>query len=235
MADPLLAGDIGGKFDHVMVDEYQDTNRLQSSILRALKPDGRGLTVVGDDAQAIYSFRAATVRNILDFPGSFSPAAAVITLDRNYRSTQPILAAANGVIGLASERFTKNLWTERPSAERPQLVSVRDEADQARYIVDRVLENRECGTVLKEQAVLFRTSSHSGHLEVELTRRNVPFVKFGGLKFMDSAHVKDMLALLRFAQNPRDKVAGFRLMLLIPGVGPLSAQRVLDRMSIEAQ
>jgi len=231
MADPLLAGDIGGKFDHVMVDEYQDTNRLQSSILRALKPDGRGLTVVGDDAQAIYSFRAATVRNILDFPKSFSPAADVIKLDRNYRSTQPILAAANSVIGLASERFTKNLWTERQSAERPLLVSVRDEGDQARYIVDCVLENRESGTVLKEQSVLFRTSSHSGHLEVELTRRNVPFVKFGGLKFLDSAHVKDMLALLRFAQNPRDKVAGFRLMLLIPGVGPLSAQRVLDRMA----
>lgn len=231
MTDPLLAGDIGAKFDHVMVDEYQDTNRLQSSILRALKPDGRGLTVVGDDAQAIYSFRAATVRNILDFPESFSPAAEIVTLDRNYRSTQPILAAANGVIGLASERFTKNLWTERQSAERPMLVSVRDEGDQARYIVDRVLENRESGTVLKEQSVLFRTSSHSGHLEVELTRRNVPFVKFGGLKFLDSAHVKDMLALLRFAQNPRDKVAGFRLMLLIPGVGPLSAQRALDQMA----
>ncbi|MGH6754571.1 MAG: ATP-dependent helicase, partial [Bradyrhizobium sp.] len=231
MTDPLLAGDIGAKFDHVMVDEYQDTNRLQSSILRALKPDGRGLTVVGDDAQAIYSFRAATVRNILDFPESFTPAADIVTLDRNYRSTQPILAAANGVISLASERFTKNLWTERQSAERPMLVSVRDEGDQARYIVDRVLENRESGTVLKEQSVLFRTSSHSGHLEVELTRRNVPFVKFGGLKFLDSAHVKDMLALLRFAQNPRDKVAGFRLMLLIPGVGPLSAQRALDRMA----
>lgn len=141
MADPLLAGDIGGKFDHVMVDEYQDTNRLQASILRALKPDGRGLTVAGDDAQAIYSFRAATVRNILDFPASFSPSADVITLDRNYRSTQPILAAANGVIGLASERFTKNLWTERQSAERPLLVSVRDEADQARYIVDRVADS----------------------------------------------------------------------------------------------
>jgi DNA helicase-2/ATP-dependent DNA helicase PcrA len=170
-----------------MVDEYQDTNRLQSSILPALKPDGTGLTVVGDDAQAIYSFRGATVRNILNSPESFSPAAAVITLDRNYRSTQLILGAANSVIGLASERFTKNLWTERQSAERPLLVSVRDEGDQARYIVDRVLEKRESRTVLKEQAVLVRTSSHSGHLEVELTRRNVPFAKFGGLKFLDSA------------------------------------------------
>jgi DNA helicase II / ATP-dependent DNA helicase PcrA len=231
VASPLLAADIGGRFDHVLVDEYQDTNRLQSSILLALKPDGTGLTVVGDDAQAIYSFRAATVRNILEFPNAFTPPADVITLDRNYRSTQPVLSAANAVIGLALERFTKNLWTERESAERPLLVSVRDECDQARYVADRVLENREAGTILKQQAVLFRTSSHSGQLEVELTRRNISFVKFGGLKFLDTAHVKDMLAMLRFAQNPRDRVAGFRLLQLMPGVGPSSAQRVLDRMA----
>ncbi len=231
VSEPALAEDIGGRFDHVLVDEYQDTNRLQSSILFALKPDGRGLTVVGDDAQSIYSFRAATVRNILDFPNAFSPAAGIITLDRNYRSTQPILAAANGVIELASERFTKNLWTERQSAERPQLVAVGDEADQARYIVERVLESRKIGVDLKQQAVLFRASHHSGPLELELTRRNIPFVKFGGLKFLDSAHVKDMLAMLRFAQNPRDRVAGFRLMQLMPGVGPSAAQRVLDLMA----
>ena len=231
MSDPALACDIGGRFDHVLVDEYQDTNRLQSSILLALKPDGNGLTVVGDDAQSIYSFRAATVRNILDFPGQFSPPADIITLDRNYRSTQTILAAANGVIDLARERFTKNLWTDRTSGAKPQLVTVRDEADQARCIVERILENRESGTLLKQQAVLFRTSSHSGPLEVELTRRNIPFVKFGGLKFLDAAHVKDMLALLRFVENPRDRVAGFRLMHLIPGVGPTSAQRVLDHMA----
>src|SRR5262245_53331327 len=127
VSDPALANDIGGRFDHVLVDEYQDTNRLQASILLALKPTGRGLTVVGDDAQAIYSFRAATVRNILDFPGQFSPPAKIVTLDQNYRSTEPILAAANAVIGLASERFTTSLWTDRTSRERPRLVSVRDE------------------------------------------------------------------------------------------------------------
>ena len=231
MSDPGLALEIGGRFDHVLVDEYQDTNRLQSSILLGLKPDGRGLTVVGDDAQSIYSFRAATVRNILDFPGQFSPPADIITLDRNYRSTQTILAAANGVIELARERFTKNLWTDRTSGIKPQLVTTRDEADQARCIVERILENRESGTLLKQQAVLFRTSSHSGPLEVELTRRNIPFVKFGGLKFLDAAHIKDMLALLRFVENPRDRVAGFRLMHLIPGVGPASAQKVLDFMA----
>lgn len=230
--EPLLADDIGSRFDHVLVDEYQDTNRLQSTILLALKPQGYGLTVVGDDAQSIYSFRAATVRNILDFPKQFMPPADIITLDRNYRSTQTILAAANGVIDLARERFTKNLWTDRASSAKPQLVTVRDEHEQARAIVERILEQREGGTRLKEQAVLFRTSSHSGSLEVELTRRNIPFVKFGGLKFLDAAHVKDMLALLRFVENPRDRVAGFRLMQLMPGVGPASAQRALDHMAL---
>jgi DNA helicase-2/ATP-dependent DNA helicase PcrA len=195
MSDAAIADDIGGRFDHVLVDEYQDTNRLQSSVLLALKPGGRGLTVVGDDAQSIYSFRAATVRNILDFSDQFNPRAEIVTLDRNYRSTQPILSAANGVIDLAKERFTKNLWTERTSTAKPHLVAVRDEADQARYIVERILESREEGALLKQQAVLFRTSSHSGPLEVELTRRNIPFVKFGGLKFLDAAHVKDLLAL----------------------------------------
>jgi ATP-dependent DNA helicase UvrD/PcrA len=231
MSDTAIADDIGGRFDHVLVDEYQDTNRLQSSILLALKPAGRGLTVVGDDAQSIYSFRAAAVRNILDFPAQFSPPAEIITLDRNYRSTQPILSAANGVIDLARERFTKNLWTERTSSAKPRLVTVRDEADQARYIVEQVLEDREEGALLKQQAVLFRTSSHSGPLEIELTRRNIPFVKFGGLKFLDAAHVKDVLALLRFVENPRDRVAGFRVLHLLPGIGPASAQRILDQMS----
>lgn len=232
---PDLADDIGNRFDHVMVDEYQDTNKLQASVLMALKPGGRGLTVVGDDAQSIYSFRAATVRNILDFPASFSPAADVITLDRNYRSTQPILAAANGVIELARERFTKNLWTERESLERPKLVTVKDETEQANFIVEQVLANRETGMTLKQQAVLFRTSSHSGTLEVELTRRNIPFVKFGGLKFLDSAHVKDMLAVLRFAQNPRDRVAGFRLLQMLPGIGPKKAGTILDTIATDPE
>ncbi len=235
VSDPDLAGDIGNRFDHVMVDEYQDTNRLQAAVLMALKPGGRGLTVVGDDAQSIYSFRAATVRNILDFPASFSPAADIITLDRNYRSTQPILAAANGVIDLARERFTKNLWTERQSLERPKLVTVKSETEQANFIIDQVLANRETGMTLKQQAVLFRTSSHSGPLEVELTRRNIPFVKFGGLKFLDSAHVKDMLAVLRFAQNPRDRVAGFRLLQMLPGIGPKKAGNILDTIAADPE
>jgi len=185
MTDRGLAAEIGGRFDQILVDEYQDTNRLQAAILLALKPDGAGLTVVGDDAQSIYSFRAATVRNILDFPGQFGPPAEIVTLARNYRSTQAILNAANGLIGHAGERFTKNLWTDRNGGERPQIVAVRDEADQAVYVVECILENREAGARLKQQAVLFRASHHSGPLEIELTRRNIPFVKFGGLKFLE--------------------------------------------------
>ncbi|CDZ70374.1 UvrD/REP helicase [Neorhizobium galegae bv. orientalis] len=235
MSEPAIAQDVGGRFDHVLVDEYQDTNRLQSSILMAMKPGGIGLTVVGDDAQSIYSFRAATIRNILDFPNTFDPPANIVTLDRNYRSTNTILAAANGVIDLARERFTKNLWTERQSEERPRLVAVKDETEQANYIVEKILENRETGMTLKSQAVLFRSSHHSGPLEVELTRRNIPFVKFGGLKFLDSAHVKDMLAALRFAQNPRDRVAGFRLMQLIPGIGPQTAGKILDAITADPE
>jgi DNA helicase-2/ATP-dependent DNA helicase PcrA len=226
-----VARDISSRFDHLLVDEYQDTNRLQASILLALKPDGKGLTVVGDDAQSIYSFRAATVRNILDFPAHFAPPAHVITLDRNYRSTQPILAAANAVIDLASERYKKNLRSERASAERPELVSVRDEADQARYVAERILEHREAAVPLKEQAVLFRASHHSAPLEIELTRRNIPFVKFGGLKFLEAAHIKDVLAFLRWAENPRDRVSGFRVIQLLPGAGPATAARVLDHVA----
>src|SRR4029079_11047875 len=201
------------------------------SILMALKPNGQGLTVVGDDAQSIYSFRAATVRNILDFPGHFSPRAKIITLERNYRSTQPILAAANAVIGLAEERFTKNLWSERASAEKPQVVSVRDEAEQARYVAERILEKREQGIALRAQAVLFRASHHSAQLEIELTRRNIPFVKFGGIKFLEAAHIKDALAVLRWAENLRDRISGFRVLQLLPGVGAATAARILERMS----
>ncbi|VTU40949.1 ATP-dependent DNA helicase UvrD1 [Variovorax sp. PBS-H4] len=231
VAEPSLAAQVGARFDHVLVDEYQDTNLLQSAILRALKPDGHGLTVVGDDAQAIYSFRGATVRNILDFPGQFTQPARIVTLERNYRSTQPILDVSNAVIAAAAERHAKTLWTDKPSMGRPQLVLVPDEAQQARFVAERVLAHREGGLALKSQAVLFRTSSHSAALELELARRNIPFVKYGGLKFLEAAHVKDLLAVLRFAQNPRGRMAGFRVTQLIPGIGPATSARLLEAMS----
>lgn len=231
LEEPALADEISGRFDHLLVDEYQDTNSLQAGIALRLRPQGRGLTVVGDDAQSIYSFRAATVRNIIDFAGSFDPPARVVALERNYRSTAPILAASNAVIALSPERLAKALWTEKQDGAPPLLVSVGEEADQARYVATRVLQNREAGSSLKSQAVLFRTGSHSAALELELTRRNIPFVKFGGLKFLDAAHVKDALALLRFVENPRDRVAGFRIMQLLPGVGPGHAEKMVAAAS----
>jgi DNA helicase-2/ATP-dependent DNA helicase PcrA len=228
---PELAAELAAQFDHVLVDEYQDTNALQATILRRLKPDGAGLTVVGDDAQAIYGFRAASVRNILDFPGQFDPAAAIIRLEQNYRSTQPILAACNAVIGLASERFTKTLRSHRCGGDKPSLVSVLDDAAQVGFVVACVLDNREGGMALKEQAVLFRASYHSAMLEVELARRNIPFVKYGGLKFVEAAHIKDVLAVLRWAENPHDRVAGFRVLQLIDGIGPATAGRMLEQLA----
>jgi ATP-dependent DNA helicase UvrD/PcrA len=234
MAAPDLAAEVGALFDHVLVDEYQDTNPLQADVLLGLKPEGHGLTVVGDDAQSIYSFRAATVRNILDFPDHFTPRAEVITLEHNYRSTKPILDASNAVISLAPERFTKNLVSDRPSARKPSLVSVSDDIAQATFVAEQVLANREQGIALKSQAVLFRTSHHSGMLEIELARRNIPFVKFGGLKFLEAAHVKDLLAILRWATNPQDRVAGFRVLQMLDGIGPATAAKIFARVSSSA-
>jgi DNA helicase-2/ATP-dependent DNA helicase PcrA len=230
VAEPGLAAELGARFDHVLVDEYQDTNRLQSEILLAMKPTGQGVTVVGDDAQSIYSFRGATVRNILDFPQQFSQAARIVTLERNYRSTQPVLDASNAVIAAARERHAKNLFTDKASSQRAQLVLVPDEAQQARWVADQVLRLRETGATLKSQAVLFRTSHHSAGLELELARRNIPFVKFGGLKFLEAAHIKDLMAVLRFAQNPRGRMAGFRIAQLVPGIGAATATRLLESM-----
>jgi DNA helicase II / ATP-dependent DNA helicase PcrA len=233
MRDDNLAAEIGGRFDHILVDEYQDTNRLQSKILLRLKPEGRGLMVVGDDAQSIYSFRAATVRNILDFPNQFRPAADIVTLEQNYRSTQPILDACNRVIKFAAERYTKNLRSERRSEQKPFLTAVADEAAQARFVAQQILDSREAGVPLKAQAVLFRASHHSAQLEIELARRNIPFVKYGGLKFLEAAHIKDVLSILRWCENPRDRVAGFRAVQLLPGIGPSTAAKILDQVEAE--
>ncbi|MDB5812353.1 MAG: ATP-dependent helicase [Betaproteobacteria bacterium] len=231
MEHPALAATVARRFDHVLVDEYQDTNALQAAVLLGLKPDGRGLTVVGDDAQAIYSFRSATVRNILDFPALFDPPAHTTRLEQNYRSTQVILDACNAVIGRASEGYAKELFSSRSEPNKPVIAMVADEAAQVDFIVARILANREAGMELRDQAVLMRASHHSGELEIELTRRNIPFVKFGGLKFLEAAHVKDVLAILRWAENPRDQVAALRVLKLMPGVGPAAARRALGHMN----
>lgn len=226
--EPALATSLRARFDRVLVDEYQDTNRLQAAILQGMSPEGRGLTAVGDDAQSIYRFRAAEVGNILGFAQQFGAHSRVLPLQRNYRSTQPILDAANAVIALAAQRHVKTLWTDRASAERPRLVTVADELAQAGWVADDVLCRREQGLPLKQQAVLFRTGHHAAALELELTRRRIPFVKFGGLKFLEAAHVKDVLSVLRWAANPRARLAGWRAARLVPGIGPAAARRLLD-------
>ncbi len=222
LADPVAGQRVRERFDHVLVDEFQDTNTLQADIVSLLRPDGSGVTCVGDDAQAIYSFRAATVRNILDFEQRF-PTADVLTLTRNYRSTAPILAAANAIIAEATERREKNLWTEREGGGRPTLATCRDEVEQTAWLCERILDHREQGTSLKQQCVLFRAQHHSMALEMELSRRNIPFRKYGGLRFVEMAHVKDLVSVLRLAENPRDAMACLRVLGLVPGVGPRTA------------
>jgi DNA helicase-2/ATP-dependent DNA helicase PcrA len=227
---PALGAALGARFEHVLVDEYQDTNRLQAAILYRLRPDGRGLTVVGDDAQAIYSFRAAEPRNLREFPGRFAPPAAVLPLQRNYRSSDEILRACNALLD-GSGPLAKTLWSPRRGAARPQLVAVADEAAQAAWVADEVLAQREAGIALQRQAVLFRTGHHSAALELELMRREIPYVKFGGLKFLEAAHVKDLLALLHWVQNPRARIAGFRVAQLAEGIGAASARRLCDELA----
>ena len=232
LEEAAIAADISARFDHVLVDEYQDTNRLQATILAALKPDGYGLVVVGDDAQSIYSFRAATVRNILDFPSQFSPPAAIITLEQNLSVERANPCRFQRGHRTCPKSATARIFGRTVAAvtSQPSLLSPTRPAKPITLPTASSKAVRE-GVALKEQAVLFRTSHHSGPLEIELTRRNIPFVKFGGLKFLEAAHVKDVLAVLRFVENPRDRVAGFRVLQLLPGVGPSTAAEFLDRLS----
>ena len=230
VAEPEFAGEIGDWFDHVLVDEYQDTNRIQAKIVDALKPDGSGVTVVGDDAQSIYSFRAAEVENILGFPDRYMPSACVITLEQNYRSTQPILDTANVVIAESERQYRKHLYSERAGGEPSQYVTVEDGEAEAEFVVESILASREQGQMLREQAVLFRSAHHSDRLELELVRRNIPYVKYGGLKFLEAAHVKDFLSVLKWAENPKNDVAAFRVLKLLPGMGPATAAKCFDHL-----
>jgi DNA helicase-2/ATP-dependent DNA helicase PcrA len=232
VAEKEFAGEIGSWFDHVLVDEYQDTNLVQAQILNALKPDGVGVTVVGDDAQSIYSFRAAEVENILGFPDQYMPTAQVITLEQNYRSTQPILDSANCLIAESERQYRKNLFSDRADGGKPRYVTVEDGDAEAEYVVTEILKNRELGMALKEQAVLFRGSHHSDRLELELVRRNIPYVKYGGLKFLEAAHVKDLLSVLKWAENPKNEVAAFRVLKLLPGMGPSNATRCFEHLAV---
>ncbi|MBV9682806.1 MAG: ATP-dependent helicase [Solirubrobacterales bacterium] len=226
-ADGVVGPQLESKFDHVLIDEYQDVNGLQADIVRCLRRECREVTAVGDDFQAIYGWRAASSRHILEFPDHF-PDTTVVALERNYRSTQPILDAANAVSAQAQRAFRKQLHAERDGGARPELIFCRDESAQAGEVCERVLEARERGMDLRAQAVLMRTSHDSALLEIELARRQIPFVKYGGLRYLEAAHVKDLIALFRLADNLADEISWFRVFQLLEGVGPATARRALD-------
>ena len=220
-----LARHVSDRFDHVLIDEYQDTNKLQAGIVTALKPTGQGVTAVGDDAQAIYSFRCARVENIFDYESQFETPARVLTLTQNYRSQPKLLELSNALMEHSTRRYDKSLYSQREPGLRPVYARIADEDGQAQYVATQVLAQREKGVVLKDQAVLFRNAQHSHTLEMELKRRDIPYVKYGGLRFLEAGHIKDFLALLKWANNPRDRTAAFRVLLLVPGIGTARAAR----------
>ena len=230
--DQTIGRQLAGAFDHVLVDEYQDVNGLQVDIVAGMRAGRPGLTVVGDDFQAIYGFRAASARHILAFGERF-PGVHRVTLERNYRSTEPILAVANALAEQDKGGYPKRLRSDREGGTAPELRFPRDEGEQAREVCERVLEAREEGMELRSQAVLFRTGHDSDLLELELTRRGIPFVKYGGLRYLEAAHVKDLIALLRLAENPADEVSWFRVLKLLDGVGPTRARRTLEALRAE--
>jgi len=229
--DDALGEELGAAYDHILVDEFQDVNLLQLDVLVGLRRMDPRLTIVGDDAQAIYGFRGATARFLLDAEQYFN-GLTTITLDVNYRSSGVILGVANAIAADAPEGFSSVLREEIPvsGASQPLLVHCADERDQSESVADRVLEFYEQGIALQKQAVLFRAAHHSADLEIELARRRIPFVKYGGLRYLETAHVKDLLAAFRLADNPRDEMAWFRLLQLLPGVGPTKARRTIDAL-----
>src|SRR3954464_14004164 len=227
--DEVIGPRMAAAFDHVLVDEYQDVNGLQVDLVRALAAHGPAVTAVGDDFQAIYGFRSASAQHILTFPDQFE-GTEMVTLERNYRSTQPVLDAANALAAQARHAFPKRLRADAEGGVPPAVVFCRDESAQAAEVSDRVLAARECGMNLRAQAVLMRTSHDSDLLELELARRRIPFVKYGGLRYLEAAHVKDFVALLRLADNGADEMAWFRVLQLVEGLGPVSARRVIEAL-----
>ncbi len=231
LEDPKAAEQISGRFDHILVDEFQDTNKLQSDILVRMRSSIKNIMAVGDDAQSIYSFRAATVRNMLDFPKLF-PGTSVVTLEQNYRSCPPVLETTNVLISQSKERFSKNLFSTRQGGERPQIITCKDELQEADMVIERVLMHYEQGIPLRKQAVLFRAGSHSASLELALIKKEIPFHKYGGLKFLEAAHIKDFVALIRILENQRDEMAWFRILQLFDGVGPATASSIFEHLRL---
>ena len=221
-------------FDHILIDEYQDTNPIQADIVHGMCRPDTDLCAVGDDAQAIYGFRAATVANMWHFADRF-PGATQVTLEQNYRSTMPILAVANAVLAQSDQHYAKELWSSRPHGLTPVLRTHHDEGAQSAAVATAVLDARERGIDLRQQAVLFRAGHHADGLELELTRRDIPFVKYGGLKYLESAHVKDLLALLRILDNPADQLAWHRVLASMEGVGPATIRRLADEIGVDRE
>jgi DNA helicase-2/ATP-dependent DNA helicase PcrA len=228
--DSELAAQLSRTYRYIMVDEYQDTNLLQAEIVRGLAATHDNVMAVGDDSQSIYSFRGASFRNIMEFPRLF-PGTRIIKLEDNYRSTAHILGLANAIIDRAAEKYTKVLRTQKAVGEAPLLAQCTDEQAQSRFVCQRILELREEGVPLDEIAVLFRSSFHSFDLELELGRHDIPFVKRGGFKFIETAHVKDVLAHLRVIANPRDAVSWHRILLLLDGLGPRTADDIFTQLA----
>lgn len=226
----LAAKAFTSEIKFIMVDEYQDTNHLQAEIVKGLAQYNRNVMVVGDDSQAIYSFRGADFKNIMEFPKLF-PDVKIIKLEENYRSYQSILDFANRINHTALEKFEKNLYTRRGSGPLPNIVAATTENLQSKFIVEKILDFREEGVPLRDIAVLFRSSFHSFDLELELSKANIPFQKFGGMKFVETAHIKDVMAFLRIVVNPRDVISWYRVLLLHEGVGPKTAQKILDELA----
>jgi DNA helicase-2/ATP-dependent DNA helicase PcrA len=230
---PDIRNRISSTYRYVMVDEYQDTNKIQAEILHLLTGVNNNIMVVGDDSQSIYAFRGANFRNIMQFPEMF-PGTRTITLEENYRSVQPILNLTNIIIEQAKEKYSKKLFTRKSGGAIPVLIEARDENDQSLYIVDKVSELCRQGIALNQIAVLFRAGYHSFDLEIELNREQIPFIKVGGFKFVESAHIKDVLAHLRVIYSPYDRISWYRILLLIEKIGPATAQKIYDAVKNEA-
>ncbi len=229
---PDVQDRISARYHYIMVDEYQDTNTIQAEILYLLTCSNQNIMVVGDDAQSIYAFRGANFRNIIDFPKRF-PATRIVSLEENYRSNQPVLTLTNTIIERAREKFTKNLFSQKKDGARPVMVNAEDEYSQSRFIVDRIKDLQQQGVPLNEIAVLFRASFHSFDLEIELSREGIAFVKMGGFKFVESAHIKDVMAHLRVMVNVYDRISWYRILLLIEKVGPKTAQKIFEAILAE--
>src|SRR3989440_2633945 len=222
------------QYRYIMVDEYQDTNKLQAQIVRLMTATHDNVAVVGDECQSIYSFRGASFKNMLEFPELF-PAARIIKLEENFRSTQPILDLANALISDVKEGYAKRLYSQTTEGPPPVVVSARDENEQSRFVAQRIEELREEGVPLSEIAVLFRAGSHSFDLEIELGKHGIPFRKFGGIKFAESAHIKDALSFLRVALNPADTLSWFRALKLIDHIGDATVEQIIENLGVESR